>query len=197
MKMFLLSIAATAGLLSIRYGQDSKIQKPQDTGSQNFADDIDQIERGKYLVMVMGCADCHAPKKMGIQGPEPDMERFLSGHDAKLNLGSFNKEILQSGQWVVFNSQSTAFYGPWGVSFAANLTSDETGIGTWTYNQFETAMRRGKFKGIESSRPLSPPMPWQNYVNMKDEDMRAVFAYLKSLKPVSNIVPDYIPPGNN
>jgi mono/diheme cytochrome c family protein len=153
------------------------------------------VKRGEYLVTVMGCADCHAPKKFGPRGPEPDMDRFLSGYNSTQPFGKFDKNILKSGEWVVFNGQSTAFAGPWGVSFAANLTPDETGIGTWTFEQFNTAMRKGKFKGLESSRPLLPPMPWQNYVNMAEEDMKAVFAYLKSLKPVSNVVPTHIPPG--
>ena len=154
----------------------------------------DAVKRGQYLVTIMGCADCHAPKKMTAQGPAPDMDRFLSGHNSALPLGTFDKNILKTGEWVVFNGQSTAFAGPWGMSFAANLTPDETGIGNWSFEQFNTAMRKGKFKGLENSRPLMPPMPWFNYINMADEDMRAIFAYLKSIKPVSNVVPSYIPP---
>lgn len=154
----------------------------------------DAVKRGEYLVTIMGCADCHAPKKMTPQGPAPDMDRFLSGHNSTQPLGTFDKSILKTGEWVVFNGQSTAFAGPWGMSFAANLTPDETGIGNWSFEQFNTAMRKGKFKGLENSRPLMPPMPWFNYVNMADTDMRAIFAYLKSIKPVSNVVPSYIPP---
>lgn len=154
----------------------------------------DVVKRGEYLVTIMGCADCHAPKKMTQQGPAPDMDRFLSGHNSSQKLGTFDKGILKTGEWVVFNGQSTAFAGPWGMSFAANLTPDETGIGSWTFEQFNTAMRKGKFKGLENSRPLMPPMPWFNYVNMAEDDMRAIFAYLKSIKPVSNVVPSYIPP---
>ncbi|MCF0051668.1 c-type cytochrome [Dyadobacter sp. LJ53] len=155
----------------------------------------DSVKRGKYLVTIMGCADCHSPKKPGPQGPIPDMERFLAGYDNTQPLGSYDKNLVRTGQWVVFNGQNTAFAGPWGVSFAANLTPDDTGIGTWTFEQFNSAMRKGKFKGLENSRPLMPPMPWQNYTDMSDADMRAVFAYLKSLKPVSNVVPAYIPAG--
>ncbi|SDF74247.1 Cytochrome c [Dyadobacter soli] len=154
----------------------------------------DAVKRGEYLVTIMGCADCHAPKKMTPKGPAPDMDRFLSGHNSSQPLGTFDKSILKTGEWVVFNGQSTAFAGQWGMSFAANLTPDETGIGNWSFEQFNTAMRKGKFKGLENSRPLMPPMPWFNYVNLADEDMRAIFAYLKSIKPVSNVVPSYIPP---
>ncbi|MBO9616952.1 MAG: c-type cytochrome [Dyadobacter sp.] len=155
----------------------------------------DAVRRGEYLVTVMGCADCHSPKKMTPQGPAPDMDRFLSGYNSAQPLGKVDQSIIKTGEWVVFNGQSTAFAGPWGVSFAANLTPDETGIGTWTFDQFNTAMRKGKFKGLPNTRALLPPMPWPNYMNMTDADMRAVFAYLKSIKPVSNVVPSHIPPG--
>ena len=59
--------------------------------------------------------------------------------------------------------------------------------------QSETAIdltkREGKYKGLDGSRPLLPPMPWPNFAQMTDEDLKAVFAYLKSTKPVRNIVP--------
>jgi hypothetical protein len=155
----------------------------------------DSVKRGRYLVTIMGCADCHSPKKPSPQGPMPDMERFLAGFNSTQPLGSYDRNLVKTGQWVIFNGQNTAFAGPWGVSFAANLTPDATGIGTWTFEQFNSAMRKGKFKGLENSRPLMPPMPWQNYTDMSDADMRAVFAYLKSLKPVPNVVPAYIPAG--
>ncbi|MGM9507887.1 c-type cytochrome [Larkinella sp. GY13] len=152
------------------------------------------VKRGEYLVTIMGCADCHAPKKMTPRGPAPDPDRFLSGYNSAQPLGSYDKNLVKSGQWVLFNGQNTAFIGPWGVSFAANLTPDATGIGNWSEEQFNKAMRQGKFKGLDSGRPLLPPMPWPNYAGMTDADMKAVFAYLKSLKPVSNAVPAPIPP---
>jgi hypothetical protein len=161
----------------------------------NEAAKEDEVRRGRYLVTIMGCADCHSPKKPGPQGPMPDMERFLSGFDSTQPLGSYDKNLVRTGQWVIFNGQNTAFAGPWGVSFAANLTPDATGIGTWTFEQFNSAMRKGKFKGLANSRPLMPPMPWQNYKDMSDADMKAVFVYLKSLRPVSNVVPAYVPAG--
>ncbi|GAB3549488.1 c-type cytochrome [Spirosoma fluminis] len=152
------------------------------------------IKRGEYLVTIMGCADCHAPKKLTPQGPAPDMDRFLSGYNSAEPLGDYDKNLVKTGQWVIFNGQNTAFAGPWGVSFAANLTPDATGIGNWSFEQFTNAMRKGKFKGLDNSRPLLPPMPWPNYTNMTDADMKAVFAYLKSLRPVNNTVPAHIPP---
>jgi hypothetical protein len=152
----------------------------------------EQIEKGKYLVQIMGCRDCHSPKAMTAQGPAPDMNKDLSGHPASMPLGKIDKESLKD--WVLFNMMNTAAVGPWGVSYAANLSSDATGIGTWSEEQFIIALTEGKSKGIRTARPLLPPMPWQNYVNMKKEDIVAMFAYLKSTKPVQNIVPQPISP---
>lgn len=150
------------------------------------------IERGKYLVGIMGCNDCHSPKIMGPQGPQLDPERLLSGYPAGRPLPAMP---TNNEGWALMTMDLTAAVGPWGTSFAANLTSDETGIGNWTEEQFERALRHGLYKGLEGSRPLLPPMPWQNLVNMDPEDMKAVFAYLKSTKPVENVVPAPIPPG--
>jgi hypothetical protein len=94
----------------------------------------------------------------------------------------------------MFYPDLTAAAGPWGVSFAANLTPDQSGIGTWTEEQFKRAIMQGKFKGIDGARTLLPPMPWFNFAALKDEDVSAIFAYLKSLKPVVNVVPQPIPP---
>ncbi len=89
----------------------------------------------------------------------------------------------------------TAAKGPWGTSFAANLTPDPTGLGNWSEEQFFNAMRKGYYKGIEGGRMLLPLMPWPAYAQMTDEDLRSIFAYLKSLPPVKNIVPAPLPPG--
>jgi mono/diheme cytochrome c family protein len=152
-------------------------------------------KRGEYLVNVIGCADCHAPKKMTDRGPVPDMDRFLSGFNSAQPIPNFDAKVMQKDQVVLFNPDLTAAAGPWGVSFAANLTPDETGIGNWTLDNFKRALTQGKSKGIEGARDLLPPMPWPNYKNMTDEDIEAVFTYLKSLKPVKNVVPNPIPPG--
>ena len=89
----------------------------------------------------------------------------------------------------MFAPDFTASIGVWGVSFAGNLTSDATGIGNWTEENFLRAIRHGKLKGLQNGRDILPPMPWQVYKNMKDEDLKAIFAYLKTTKPVENIVP--------
>ncbi|PRY05023.1 cytochrome c [Pontibacter ummariensis] len=151
----------------------------------------EQVLRGEYLVTIMGCNDCHSPKVYGPNGPVPDAQRLLSGHPANYALAKVDTTLLKS--WVMFNSHSTAVIGPWGVSFAANITSDPTGIGTWTEEQFFKAMREGKAKGLANNRNLLPPMPWQTYSRLKDDDLRAILAYLKSTKPVKNVVPPPMP----
>jgi hypothetical protein len=150
------------------------------------------IKRGEYLVTIMGCDDCHTPKVFGPKGPEPDMSKRLSGHPSEMPLPEVDKNGLKV--WVLFNHTTTAYVGPWGTSYAANLTSDESGIGNWSEKQFFKALREGKYKGIDNSRQMLPPMPWQNFSRATDEDLRAIFAYLKSTKPINNIVPSPVPP---
>ncbi len=151
------------------------------------------VKRGEYLVGILGCQDCHSPKRMGAQGPEVIPELHLSGYPAEQPVGRIVPEALQNG-WLLFGADATSAVGPWGVSFAANITSDESGIGSWSFEQFKKALTQGKSKGLDNGRMLLPPMPWPNYVNMKPEDMEAVFKYLKSTKPVRNVVPAPIPP---
>ena len=145
------------------------------------------VKRGAYLVSIMGCYDCHSPKIMGPSGPQPDPERLLSGHPADMPLAPYDTIITKN--WVLFNMIETAYVGPWGVSYSANLTSDSTGIGGWTEEQFFKAIREGKSKGLDNNRPILPPMPWPTYSNASDEDLKAIFAFLKSTKPVKNVVP--------
>lgn len=150
------------------------------------------VKRGAYLVTFGGCNHCHTPKKFGPTGPELDQDLLLSGHPASIPLGPIDTAVLKN--WVLFGGMTTVFVGPWGVSYAANLTSDSTGIGNWTEEQFFTALRHGKSKGLETNRMLLPPMPWDDMGKLTDEDLRAIFLYLKSTKPVKNAVPAAIPP---
>lgn len=152
----------------------------------------DPVKRGELLVNAIGCHDCHSPKKMTEKGPILDPDLILSGHPANEVLLPYDKKILKS--YALFSMGLTAAIGPWGTSFSANLTSDDTGIGTWTEEQFMTAMRKGKYKGQEGGRDLLPPMPWMFYKNFPDEDLKAIFAYLKTVNPVENVVPAPLPP---
>jgi mono/diheme cytochrome c family protein len=151
-----------------------------------------RIARGKYLVTIGQCHDCHTPLASGPRGPEPDMSRALSGHPSDLKIDS--APVTPPGPWMAVAANTmTAWSGPWGVSFTANLTPDEeTGLGKWTEQMFIDTLRNGRHQG--KGRQLLPPMPYQNAAAMTDDDLKAVFAYLQSLPPVHNRVPSPIDP---
>lgn len=147
-----------------------------------------QVERGRLLIAGGGCHDCHSPKVFESGAPEPDMSRALSGHPESAGVPQPFKP--QPGlPWTTHtNDHLTAWSGQWGVSFAANLTPDNnTGIGIWTEQMFLDAIKQGKHMG--TSRPILPPMPWAQYRQLPDEELKAMFAYLKSLPPIANRVP--------
>lgn len=125
----------------------------------------EKIARGHRIVYTSGCVDCHTP---GTFYGAPDTTRMLSGSE----LG---------------------WQGPWGVSYPRNLTPDmATGIGAWTEEQIVTAVRTGH---RPDGSVLLPPMPWQAYSFLTDEDAHALAAYLKSLPPIEHKAPDRLPPG--
>lgn len=155
------------------------------------------VKRGEYLVTVGGCSDCHTPKLPG-EGGEPmlDTSRLLSGHPANESYPNWTpQDMAQRSALALTNPMLTAWAGPWGVSFALNLTPDkETGLGEWTEEAFVQALRTGKHQGQPNGRDILPPMPWQNVAQMTDSDLKAVWAYLQSIPPVNNQVPTPVPP---
>ena len=154
--------------------------------------DAARVERGAYLVRTMGCNDCHTPWKMGPNGPEQDMSRALTGHPQDLVLPP--PPALPPGPWnAVSAATNTAFAGPWGISFTMNLTPDpDTGLGNWTEEMFIQTMKTGRHEG--KGRLLKPPMPWFVVGALNDEDIKSLWAYLRSLKPVHNRVPQPVDP---
>ena len=152
----------------------------------------DKVARGKYLVTTSGCHDCHTPWAMGPKGPAPDMSRALSGHPADFQVPPAPKP---SGPWIVSAAATnTAWSGPWGVSFTANLTPDpETGLGKWTLKNFKDTIRTGRHMG--RGREILPPMPIPMYKHFTDADLEAIFSYLQSIPPIRNQVPEPLPPG--
>lgn len=150
------------------------------------------VARGEYLVTTSGCHDCHTPWIMGAEGPKPDMTRALTGHPSDFVMPPAPK--LPPGPWIwMGGATNTAFAGTWGTSFAANLTPDKaTGTGDWTVEQFMATLRTGRRLG--KGRAILPPMPAAVYAKMTDDDLRSIFAYLQSLKPVSNKVPQPVEP---
>ena len=185
----LLTLLALAALLLVNVACGGRLDA--DTTAPKKSVDVNQIrvQRGAYLVAFGGCNDCHTPLKMGPRGPEPDMTRMLSGHPEQFKMP---KAPETQGAWMWHGAATnTAFAGPWGISYARNLTPDQvTGLGIWTEEMFVKTMRTGRHMGV--SRPILPPMPWQNLNNLNDEDLKSVFAYLKSIKPVRNDVPDAV-----
>jgi uncharacterized metal-binding protein len=159
----------------------------------NYGGFESQIKFGEHLVLIAGCHDCHTPKKMTDKGPVMDFELALSGHPAKMPPPDIDRNEVQK-KGLAVTQTLTSWVGPWGISYAANLTSDKTGIGSWQEQNFIYAIREGKSKGIPTGRPILPPMPWDMYNHMTDEELKAIFAYLKSTKPIRNTVPPPVPP---
>ncbi len=154
-----------------------------------------QVKWGEHIVTSSFCSDCHTPKKMTNMGPVDDTTLWLSGHPSAIPLPDVDRKMLESKGMAATNTQ-TSWIGPWGVSFTANLTPDSTGIGLWTEDQFLTCIKEGVSHGIKGNRPLLPPMPWPSFRLRTDDELKAVFAYLKSIKPIHNVVPQPLPPAN-
>lgn len=122
------------------------------------------VQRGQYLVAVLGCHDCHTP---GTLYGAPDMNRQLSGSD----LG---------------------WQGPWGISYASNLTPDSTGLGSWTDEEILRAIQNGVKK---DGSPMAPPMPWPDFAHLTPSDAAAVVAYLRTVPAIQHQSPERVPPG--
>lgn len=150
-----------------------------------------RIARGEHLVLTSGCNDCHTPLKMGKNGPEPDMSRLLSGHPEAMQLPPAPAATMP---WIVAAAATnTAWAGPWGVSFTANLTPDkEPGLGAWTEQEFVQAIKSGRHHG--RGRPILPPMPIPAYRNFSEDELGAIFAYLATIPALKNQVPEPLPP---
>jgi hypothetical protein len=153
----------------------------------------EMVARGKYLVTFGGCNDCHTPKNYTDMGPVPDTTKLLAGYFEGTMLPKADINMLAQNGWAMTESNFTAWVGPWGISYAANLTPDKaTGIGTLTEEMFIKSLREGKWMGV--GRPLMPPMPWSGIGSATDEDLKCIYAYLMSIKPIHNVVPQPTPP---
>jgi len=152
----------------------------------------DLAKRGEYLVKFGGCNHCHTPWvfRPEVGGPVPDMTRMLSGHpEAAPDASGATLSPAMAGIW---GPGFTNFKFPFGTVYAANLTPDfATGLGSWTEQMFVSAIRSGRHMGAPSARPILPPMPVENLQALSDDDLRAIFAYLRTIPPVRNAVPDH------
>jgi hypothetical protein len=201
MKTRILSMALLAGMAVVAIGlsqcsSPAPEEKPKEaaTGHDEMSQQ-EKIAHGEYMVNAGGCNDCHSPKIMTDHGPVVDSSRMLSGAPSTNKLAPIHSPTIAPGNWYLGSADLTTWVGPWGISFAANLTPDSaTGTGTWTEEMFLKILHTGKFMAIESGRPIMPPMPWESIGKMSDHDLKCIFAYLQSLKPISNVVPSYVPP---
>jgi hypothetical protein len=186
-KLLAVALMVTGILVVVAYGWERRLSP---------------VERGKYLVGALGCQDCHTPKVLGPGGcPVADTTRLLSGHPEGLPYPTRTPaELAQCNALMFAGRMHTAWTGPWGVSFAANLTPDtETGLGDWTEDMFVQTIRTGKHQGQPTGRDLLPPMPWANLTHgalaQPEADLKAIWAYLRSLPPIKNQVPPPVPRG--
>jgi cytochrome c551/c552 len=140
-------------------------------------------KRGEQLVQMGGCNDCHTPK---LANGQIDARLSLSGHPANAPLPA------EAAGSISTNLMLTAWRGPWGLSLTANLTPDrETGIGAWTLADFKKTMRTGV---DPQGKVLMPPMPVQGLQNLPDQDLEAMYNYLRTIKPIRNAVGRVTPP---
>lgn len=155
----------------------------------------EMIALGKYIVHTTGCDDCHTPKIFTEHGPILDTTKLLSGFPQDEILPAMDMNMIGSDKWLAAEKHLGAWVGAWGISYASNLTPDNaTGIGTLSEEMFIKTMREGKYMGV--GRQLLPPMPWEVYGKKTDEDLKAIYAYLMSIKPIHNEVPQPVPPDN-
>lgn len=191
--MAVIAVAASSilGFAVLRTGGATPVEARADDEKSAEQIRLERVKRGEYLVTTVGCGDCHTPMKMGPNGPEFDMTRMLSGHPEFMQLPPAPPA---AGPWMISAAATmTAWSGPWGTSFTANLTPDEeTGTGAWTEDNFVQTIRKGRHMG--SGRPLLPPMPIPAYVHFSDEDLKSIYWYLQSIPAVKNRVPQPLPP---
>lgn len=145
------------------------------------------VARGEELVRLGGCGDCHTPMvfdaKLGM--PVPQTQLALSGHPEGAPKPSAKPGATDQ---AVIGPTFTSFAAQFGTVYAANLTPDpDTGLGSWTLEDFINTMRQGRHQG--NGRILLPPMPWQNLSQQPQANLEAMFAYLQSVKPIKNRVP--------
>ena len=195
MKKIKISLAISSAIIALSFVAcqgDTKPAAAEATTAESAKLSPEQlVQRGEYLVNTIGCDDCHSPKVMGPKGPEIDLAHRFAGHLADHPLPPADTGASKKG-WVLFGPELTVSVGPWGTSFSANISSDSTGIGNWTEAQFFKAIREGKYIGLDNTRPLLPPMPWYNFAKLTDQDLSAIFNFLKSTKPIKNVVPQAI-----
>jgi hypothetical protein len=151
----------------------------------------DQVTRGAGLVDEWKCNFCHTPELKGPDGkPMPNPDRLLSGHPQDEPVPDVSDIVINSDAYMEFldNLDNTTWASNDSLVFSANLTPDPaTGIGTWSPEQFVATIRQGQHMGL--GKRLLYPMPWQELAKLPDADLISIYAYLRTINPVSNKVP--------
>lgn len=148
------------------------IASPEPVAGNYHPGDRDIIDRGAYMIELLGCGSCHTN---GAFDGEPDMSKALAG----------------SNTGIAFINPLGDKYP--GIVYPSNITPDEeTGIGSWSDRQITNAIRSGI--GRHGNRRIAT-MPWQGYSRLTDDDVAAVVAYLRSIEPIRNTVPKEVEPG--
>jgi len=181
----LMTMAAFCFIACSENKHASDTAMPQAAEKPGYGGFESQIEWGEHLVAIAGCNDCHTPKLMTPQGPVDDTTQFLSGHPASMRAPDVDRKQMES-KGLVVTQTFTSWIGPWGITYSANLTPDPTGLGSWTEDQFIYAIKNSISKGLPGARPLLPPMSLMPVKEMSTDELKAVFAYLKTIKPVNN-----------
>lgn len=144
------------------------------------------VERGKYLVTAIGCGDCHTPHDAN---GKPVSGKELTGHWDSASLPDWNPDYAKKNISMVMGADWTSYAGPWGVSIASNLTPDpDSGIGKMTADDLVKSWRTGKHWQVD--RDIMPPMPAGDFKNLTDDDIKAIYTYLMTLKPVNSWASD-------
>lgn len=192
----LLSGVAIATLCFYSCSENKPVEEgttPDAVAKPDYGGFESQIAWGEHLVTIGGCSDCHTPKVMTPMGPADDTTLFLSGHPQAMPAPDVDRKQMES-KGLVVTATFTSWIGPWGITYSANLTPDETGLGTWTEDQFIYAIKNSVSKGLPGARPLLPPMSMMPPKFMSEDELKAVFAYLRTVKPVKNISVQPTPP---
>jgi mono/diheme cytochrome c family protein len=189
-------VTATGRLLSCTSAESKPTDNKEPHAVASAIDEKEsKVSRGRYLVNLAGCHDCHSPKIFTSTATLFDSSKLLSGYPAGGEIPPVDEKAFGPNYWMLFSRDLTAYVGFWGTSFAINITPDSaTGIGAWREIDFIKAMKTGKHLGQEGGRPILPPMPWVKFSKLTEEDLSAIWAYLRTIPPYHNRVPAPIPP---
>jgi len=178
----ILAIAVLALTWVAAIAQDEATEEPE----MEMTEEEALIAHGEYIAYISGCISCHTPPQEEYR----DLTALTLDQAITMSIAAEDTLDIEN---AAYSGGRIFDLGPAGIIFTANITPDEeTGIGSWTDEEIETAIRIGV---NPDGRRLFPLMPYRNYFNMAEDDMQALIAFLRSLEPVENEVPRIGPTG--